>query len=102
MRPVPRPANYIEAVQPKLIRVTRKDSTKVLMTGAHVQGDTLMGFVQRPGGAMGEFTEISLADVATVEAQRYATGKTMLAVAGGLVVWAGIAYAFVKYVEATN
>jgi hypothetical protein len=51
---------------------------------------------------MGEFTEISLADVATVEAQRYATGKTMLAVAGGLVVWAGIAYAFVKYVEATN
>jgi hypothetical protein len=102
MRLVPRPANYIEAVRPKLVRVTRKDSTKVLITGAHVQGDTLMGFIQRPGGAMGEFTEMPLAEVATVEAQRYATGKTMLAVTGGLLVWAGIAYGFVKYVEATN
>ncbi len=102
MRPLSRPANYIEAVQPKLVRVTRTDGTRVLMTGARLQGDTLTGFIQRPSGAMGEFTEMPLTEVSTVEAQRYATGKTALAVAGALLAWAGITYAFVKHIEASN
>jgi hypothetical protein len=102
MRPVRRPANYIESVQPKLIRVTGHDGTRVLMTGAHLEGDTLMGFVARPGGAMGEFTEMSLRDVTMVEAQQYAGWKTAAAISGGLAAWAVITFAFVKYIEASN
>ena len=102
MRPLARPANYIEAVQPTLVRVTRTDGTRLLITGARLQGDTLMGFAQRPSGAMGEFMEMPLTEVSTVEAQRYASGRTMLAVGGALLAWASITYGFVKYVEATN
>jgi hypothetical protein len=87
-------------VRPKLVRVTRTDGTQVNVTGAHMEGDTLVGFVERPGGVMGEFTEIPLSDVSGVEAQQYASGKTALAVAAVLVGWAAFVYGVVKFVEA--
>lgn len=99
MRPVKQPANYIEAVQPKLIRVTRTDGTKFNMIGAHLSGDTLMGFVQKPSGVMGEFEEMPLGDLQKVEAQQYAHGLTALAILGGVAAWAGITYVFIKSIE---
>lgn len=99
MSPVKTPANYIESVQPKLVRVTRADGTRFNMTGAHLQGDTLMGFVVHEGGAMGEFTEMPLGDVKSVEAQQYAHGKTALAIMAGIGAWAVVTYVYVSIIE---
>ena len=96
MRPVK--TSYIESVQPKVVRIT--DGTgSYYMIGAHLQGDTLMGFVQRPGGAIGEFRELALGDVTKVEAQQYAGGKTVLAITGGILAWAGFTYLVIRQVE---
>lgn len=102
MSTVKTPANYIESVQPKLVRVTRSDGTRFNMTGAHLQGDTLMGFVVHPGGAMGEFTELPLGDVKQVEAQQYAHGKTALAIVAGIGAWAAITYTYVSIIESST
>ena len=37
------PAHFIESAQPKLVRVTRADGTKLELVGARVWSDTLMG-----------------------------------------------------------
>ena len=102
MSPVKTPANYIESVQPKMVRITRNDGTRFNMIGAHLQGDTLMGFVVQPNGAMGEFTELPLGDAKVVEAQQYAHGKTALAIVGGIAAWAAITYAYVSIIESST
>jgi len=102
MSPVKEPTNYIESVTPKMIRVTRTDGQKFTMIGAHISGDTLMGFTERPGGAMGEFTELPIGDVKVVEAQQYAHGKTALAIIGGVGAWALITYGYVKVIESNS
>ena len=52
MRKVKDPTNYITTVRPKLVRITRKDSTQLSMIGAQFNGDTVFGFVDNPHGVM--------------------------------------------------
>lgn len=90
MSPVKQPQNYIESQQPKVVRITRNNGSKFMMVGARLSGDTLMGFVETKGGAVGEFTEFPFGEVTRVEAQQYAHGKTVLAILGGVLGWAAL------------
>ena len=99
LSPVKTPANYIESTQPKVVRITRTDGSKFLMVGAHLSGDTVMGFVQRPTCAIGEFQEFPLGDVKQVEGEQYAPGKTVLAILGGVGAWAALTAVVISRVE---
>ena len=102
MSPVKQPENYIESQQPKVVRITRSNGSKFLMVGARLNGDTLMGFVETPGGAVGEFTEFPFGDVTRVEAQQYAHGKTVLAILGGVLGWAALTAIVIHQVTAVK
>jgi hypothetical protein len=102
MQTVKQPANYIEAASPKYIKITKSSGETVTMIGAHMSGDTVMGFVERPGGAIGEFTELPITDVTQVQAQQYAHGKTLLAILGAVGAWSLITYGYVKVIESNS
>jgi len=99
LRPVKSPADYIESVQPKVVRVYTTSSDRFLMTGAHIENDTLMGFVAEKGAAVGTFKEMPWGDVTKIEAQQWAGDLTVAAVAGGLLAWAGFTYLVIHHVQ---
>jgi hypothetical protein len=99
LRPVKQPADYIESIQPKLVRVTKNDGSKFLMTGAHIENDTLMGFIQVKGEAVGTFDELPWTEVSKVEAQQWAGDRTLAAIAGGIIVWGGFTYLLIRHVN---
>ena len=50
MRRLKTPRNDLESLHPKVVRVTRQDGQRFIMIGAHLDVDTLMGFVQQTNG----------------------------------------------------
>jgi hypothetical protein len=99
MKAVPAPARYIEAERPKLLRLTQSDGSRVMMIGARMEGDTVMGFVQTSKTSLGEFREVPMQDITKVEAQQYTHTLTALAIMGAFVGWAAITYAVVRQVD---
>jgi len=97
MHTVSAPARYIESQRPKLVRITPWGGASFFMVGARLENDTVMGFVQDPKGAIGQFRELPFDSVAKVEAQQYAHARTAAAIMGGLAVWAAITYAVVRH-----
>lgn len=97
MRRVKAPTSYLEASHPKVVRVTRADGNQFIMIGAHLDADTLMGFVQQSGG-IHQFQEMTLAEVSRLEAEQRSPMRTGLAIGAGV---AGFASAwFLLYRQA--
>ena len=94
------PAHYIETAQPKLVRVTRTDGTKLDLVGARVWSDTLMGFVTYSGGVVAEFREMPLSELSKVEAEARDSRKTAFMIGGAAAGFAGAWYLF--YVAAQH
>jgi hypothetical protein len=74
LQPVASPAHFIPAAQPNRIGVTRADSSKVLMEGPRLLGDTLVGWVA------GRYEEIPLPEARWVSVRQPASRRTMLLV----------------------
>jgi hypothetical protein len=102
LRPVKEPGDYIESVQPKVVRLTKSDGSQIVMVGARLQNDTLMGFVAHRDTPVGVFEEVPFNDVAKVEAQQWAGDRTVVAITAGALVWAGFTYLVVRHVENSN
>lgn len=88
------PASYIETAQPRLVRVTRPDGTRIEMIGARVWSDTLMGFVTHESGAIAEFREMPLAELTKVEAEARDPKRTAFMIGGAAAGFASAWYLF--------
>ena len=67
--------------------ITRRDQVTLILDRPRVNGDTLTGFV------LGEYREMPVADVATIQERHAARGRTWALVAGSVVVLvAGVTY----------
>jgi len=102
LRPVNAPGEYIESIRPKVVRITRSDGSQFLMVGARLENDTLMGFVAHKDEPVGVFEEMPFSDVSKLEAQQWASDRTVAAVTAGAVVWAGLSYLIIRHIEDTN
>jgi hypothetical protein len=83
MHKVKTPQTYLESSHPKVVRVTRQDGQQFIMIGAHLEADTLMGFVQHPSG-IHEFEELPLGEVSKLEAEQRSGPRTALAIGAGV------------------
>ena len=85
IQPVARPGEYIPAKQPKFVVLTTADRpTPLVMNGPRmIAADTLVGFVA------GEYTEVPLSRVRTMQAEEFSKKKTYLT-AGAFVVATGL------------
>ena len=71
MQPVSTPKPFLETSQPRVIWVTRQASpTMITVTGPRLMGDTIVGFVE------GEYTELPLVEVKSVQAKQYSRPRT--------------------------
>lgn len=77
------PHAYFETGHPKIVQVTPSGGNKFTMVGAHVEADTLMGFVQQWDG-MHTFVELPLDSVSRLEAEQRSTTKTAIAIGAGV------------------
>jgi hypothetical protein len=78
------PTNYLESSHPKVVRVTRQDGQRFIMIGAHLDADTLMGFVQQPNG-IHQFQELPLGEISKLEAEQRDPTRTGIAIGAGVV-----------------
>ena len=103
MRPIKQPGDYIESVQPKLVRVTCNNGETFKMIGAHVDHDgpnqMIVGFVQPKDSAVGMFREVPLSTVSKVEAEQWASDRTALAITGGILAWIGFTYLVIHHAD---
>ena len=76
----PTPARFVEAEQPKSIRVTRTDGTILTLKSPVVRGDSLVGSVSSEGATPS--TGVALWDVSSVAVTKTDGGKTALLVVG--------------------
>ena len=82
----PTPAQFVETEHPQSVRVTRTDGTTIQLQSPMIRGDSLVGTISaRPAREDSSKTvSLALSDVRFVEVKRTSTGKTLLAVGGGL------------------
>jgi hypothetical protein len=73
------PAQVVSEMKPARIRVTRSDSTRLVLVQPQVAGDSMIGSVP------GRRTSIPLSDVAAVSLRKGNPGGTVLVVLGVLV-----------------
>jgi hypothetical protein len=66
-----------------VVRVTRQNGERFIMIGAHLDADTLMGFVQHPSG-IHEFEEMPLTEVSKLEAEQRSGSRTAIAIGAGV------------------
>jgi hypothetical protein len=87
---IKQPESYFDSSHPKIVRVTDPTGNQFIMVGAHLEHDTLMGFVQHSSG-IHEFQEVAMTDISKVEAEQRDHTKTAIAigvgVAGFTVAW---------------
>ncbi len=91
MRRLNTPADYIESQHPDVVRITRADGTRLLMSGARVLHGTVAGFVQPAGDSIAEFQAVPLDAIAFVETKQWSTRRTLFLV-GGVGVALGVGY----------
>jgi hypothetical protein len=77
----PTPAQFVDREHPQAVRVTRADGGTIELKSPVVRGDSLVGTAGRDSTV-----SLALSDVRSVAVKRTSTGKTLLAVGGGLVV----------------
>lgn len=97
MRPVH--TSYITTVQPKVVQIVRTDGSRVALVGPRIIGDTVTGFTYNPEGAIGEYQEMPLSDIQTLEAQQYTWLRTTGVIGAGLVAWGALTWFVIYEVE---
>lgn len=95
---VKKPVDYFGIAHPKIVRVTNPDGSRFIMVGAHLENDTLMGFVQRASG-IHQFEELSLTNISKVEAEQRDPKKTAVAISAGVIGFGAAWYALYRQAE---
>jgi hypothetical protein len=72
------PATYIQSNRPEKIRITLQDSTRLVVQGPAVVGDSIVGTVEHVSARHA----VAVSDVLSYEARRPSTSKTVGLVAG--------------------
>lgn len=75
----PPPANVVTEQHPKRIRVSRADSTKIVLRNPSVIGDSLVGV-----GAAHRRVALPLTEVTQVEVEKTDAGKVTFGIVGGV------------------
>jgi hypothetical protein len=82
--PVASPGEYISTEQPERVWVTRADGAVIVLDAPQLFGESLVGFVN------GNYEEMPLGQVTQLQARRAAPGRTVLLIAGTVVVIGGV------------
>jgi len=80
------PLSELSTLKPSHAWFKMHDSSVVEVSGPHLKGDTVVGYVR------GEYEQLPTANVTGVTVQKVATGKTAALVTAGLVAFGGFAY----------
>ena len=88
------PQQVLGVNQPQEVRITRTDSTTLVLSGPRIAGDTIFGVVRGPDFATGAGSQnaVALADVAHIAIRKGDAGMTTLAALGSAAVVAGIGF----------
>ena len=95
---IKKPADYFDSSHPKIVRVTDGQGNRFIMVGAHLEHDTLMGFVQHSNG-LHEFEEVALGDVSKLEAEHRSGRKTAMAISAGVLGFTGAWFLLYRQAE---
>ena len=88
----PSPEEYLRTHTPEQVRVTRVDSTRIVLRAPKIQADSIVGTV---GGGMKaddplRITGVPLAGVGSVEVSHTETGMVLAAVGVGMILFLAI------------
>ena len=77
MQPVAQPREFLQARQPAVVWLSKDaDQTMVAVDAPRLLGDSIVGFVE------GEYTEIPIASVRSMQAKQYSRSKTVTFLVG--------------------
>jgi hypothetical protein len=81
------PATVLAERHPPQVRVTRLDGHRLVIYQPYLAGDELGGLAHHPraGQPAGDSLRMPVAEVSGLATRRFSAGRTVLAVAGGLV-----------------
>lgn len=76
MQPVARPREFMQARQPSIVWVDHAGQQMVSIEGPQLMGDSIVGFIE------GEYTEIPMSQIRSMQAKQYSRSRTTAFLAG--------------------
>lgn len=86
LQPVATPREFIAIKRPERIWVLRADSSKIVLDGPRLIGDTLVGWYR------GHYQELLLPEARQITVREPAPRRTLIVAAGAVIVGAGLLY----------
>jgi hypothetical protein len=85
MQPVSQPRAFLESQRPAVVWLSKtNDQTMLALNAPQLVGDSVVGFVE------GEYSEIALSQIRSMQAKQYSRGRTTAFVAGAAAIAVGL------------